>query len=148
MDENFKEQLEYGKDFERRFSQHLINYGYSVIPFFLLNKEGAPLLLGQENTILPDILTYKDGKGVWFECKRKSRMSDNFTGYNMHNHKHYKEIQKITDSKVYVIFEDKNEWYGNFIDVLEKKISTKIKDIQNEPHILYKYPESFIRIKK
>jgi len=148
---NFNEQLEYGKDFEKRFSKHLMNKSYFVIPMYLNNKESAPLLYGKnEKFILPDILAFRE-KPVWFECKRKAKMKVYpATGYPLHEHVSYKEVQKITNIKVFVVFEDSslnNIWYGNWINELDKHIFKNNWNFEERKHIVFNYPEAFKIIK-
>ena len=148
---NFEEQLEYGKEWEDRFAKWLISRGWFVTPKYLFAEEGAPLLIGEkEKYAIPDIDAAKEGKRIWFECKRKKRMKFHpATGYPESNHICYKKVQEITGDKVFVIFEDdteKLEWYGNFVDELEQHIYKRNWIFQGKEHITFKYPEAFIKI--
>jgi len=142
----FNQKLAYGKDFEERFSDYLVQRDWGVIPYYLLNKSGAPLMLGKTKYILPDMLAYKNGKGVWFECKRKTRMSNGLTGYKVHNHDSYKSIQEKTGHDVFVIWEDNKEWYGNYIDNLESCPKTQRFKCQGDMNIMFQYPDAFLKI--
>lgn len=153
---NFEKQLEYGRDFEDRFSRWMISQGWFVTPKYLFTEEGAPLLIGKDSKYaIPDIDAAKDGKRLWIECKRKKMMFKHFaTGYPIQNHECYKEVQRITGDKVFVVFEDDanryddQKWYGNYVDELEKHIyETKWKfEGKNKEHIIFKYPDAFIKI--
>ena len=151
---SFEENLKYGKEWEDKFSRWLIEKGWFVTPKYLFAKEGAPLLYGKNNKYaLPDIDAAKDGERLWFECKRKEMMKKYYaTGYAQRLHNCYKEIQKITGDKIFIIFEDKanrydgKKYYGNYIDELEKHNFSI--DIQGKPHILFKYPDAFINLKE
>jgi len=146
---DFKKMLEYGKKFEDKFARWLINKGWFVIPKYLYVKEGAPLLLGKLNSYsLPDIDASQEGKRLWFECKRKKRMLYHpAPGYPEENHRCYKKIQEITGDKVFIIFEDETDkqiqYYGNYIDELEKSIYKRNWFFENRKHITFKYPEAF-----
>lgn len=68
------------------------------------------------------------------------------TGYSEKLHDCYKEVQKITGDRVFIIFEDEGEWYGNYLDELEKNIYKRNWYFDNKEHIAFRYPEAFIKI--
>lgn len=145
---SFKDQLAYGKEFEDKFARWLIRQGWYVTPKYLFAKEGAPLMIGKSDSYaLPDIDAAKEGKRLWFECKRKKRMKKYpATGFPESNYEAYKEIQEITGDKVFIIFEDELDHYGNYIDELEKYIYKRNWLFQGKLHIVFKYPEAFIKM--
>ena len=151
---NFEKQLLYGKEWEDRFSKWLIKQGWFVTPKYLFAEEGAPILIGKEYSYaIPDIDAAKNGKRIWFECKRKKMMFKHFaTGYPESNHFAYKRVQEITGDKVFVIFEDEANrydgamYYGNYIDELEKFIYKRNWNFQDKRHITFTYPDAFLKI--
>lgn len=107
----------------------------------------------KDNFCVPDIDASKEKNRIWVECKRKKRMrSHPATGYPQKYHDHYRKVQEITGNKVFVVFEDDTDgtinWYGNWLDEMEKFIYRENWNIQGKPHILFKYPEAFIKINK
>ena len=146
MNQQYKKRLQYGENFENRFAQYLTRIGHRVITFYRFDDNGAPLLLGDKyNYILPDILAYKKSEASWFECKRKKRMPDGYTGYKLKCHEDYKKIQHLTGHRIFIAFEDEEEWYGNYLDELEKG-PNKIIKIKGIKHIVFQYPKAFLRI--
>lgn len=150
---NFEAQLKYGKDWEDRFSKFLINKNWFVTPKYLFAEEGAPILIGKNSKYaIPDIDAAKEGKRIWFECKRKNMMKKYpATGYAKRLHENYKKVQEITGDKVFIIFEDTGNHidgflhYGNYIDELEKNIFKEM-DFNGIDHVLFKYPEAFMKL--
>lgn len=155
---NFEEALKYGKTFETIVTNWLIDKGYYVSPKYLFKGEKnnqAPVLLGKEKDLtLPDIDAAKDGKRVWFECKRKLRMFKHpATGVSCRLYNNYKKVQEETGTDVFIIFWDYtneiNEIYGNYLKNLERHIYSACFPIWNkntgkkEPHVLFKYPQAF-----
>jgi hypothetical protein len=155
---NFEEQLEYGKAFENIIAKWMMNKGYFVTPKYLFTGENdneAPMMFGKnKKLVIPDIDAAKQGKRIWVECKRKKRMKCHpATGFSTRLYNQYKEVQEITGSSVFIIFWDEtninNEYYGNWINILEQNVYKKGFFIWNkhinkkEPHILFKYPEAF-----
>jgi len=152
---NFEEQLKFGKEWEDRFAQWLIKRGWFVTPKYLFSEEGAPLLIGESKSYaIPDIDAAKEGKRIWFECKRKKMMKKHFaTGYAEYLHAHYRNVQSITGDPVFIIFEDDTnrydgeKYYGNYIDKLELNVYARDWFFEGKNHILFRYPEAFIKIK-
>ena len=151
---NFEEQLKFGREWEDRFAKWLIEQNWFVTPKYLFAEEGAPLLIGKNNKYaIPDIDAARNGKRIWFECKRKEMMKAHpATGYPESNHHAYKKIQEITGDKVFVIFEDKANridgqiYYGNYINELEKNIYKRNWFFDGKKHIIFKYPNAFVKI--
>lgn len=147
--QSFEQKLEYGKEFEDAFSRFLMQKGWHVIPKYLFCQEGAPSMFGLNSKYaVPDIDAAKNGKRIWFECKRKNLMKAHpATGYPLSNHESYKKIKEITGDDVWIIFEDESleKRYGNEISILENHIY-KIMKIQGRDHILFKYPSAFIQL--
>ena len=146
---SFKDQLQFGQEFEDKFAQWLIKKGWHVIPKYLYVKEGAPLLIGDiESYCVPDIDASKKGNRIWVECKRKKRMFKHpATGYPLSNHKSYKKVQKITGSNVFIVFWDEtdgdNQYYGNWLNTMDLHIYRNNWFFQNKLHITFKYPQAF-----
>ena len=64
---------EIGSVGEKIVREWLVQNGYSILPASLINSMGAPMLIGsQMKIILPDNLTWRDGKSNWVEVKTKS----------------------------------------------------------------------------
>ena len=149
---SFEDKLKYGKEWEDRFAQWLIKKGWFVTPKYLFCEEGAPLLIGSEKSYaIPDIDAAKNGKRIWFECKRKKMMKKHFaTGYSEHLHNCYRNVQEITGDPVFVIFEDDENrydgkrYYGNYLDKLELNTYAREWFFEGKEHILFKYPEAFL----
>ena len=149
---SFEEKLKYGREFEDKFSKWLMNKNWFVTPKYLFAGKGAPLLIGKnEKYAIPDIDAAKEGKRIWFECKRKNRMKKYpATGYPFAHHTNYKKIQEITGDKVFIIFEDNTkqlEYYGNYIDELDKNVFSDNFYFDGKRHIVFNYPKAFIPIK-
>lgn len=145
---SFEEQLKFGKEFEDKFAKWLIEKGWYVIPKYLYVKRGAPLLIGKNASYaLPDLDCAKSGKRIWVECKRKKRMLYYpATGYPESNHNSYKKVQEITNSKIFVVFKDDEEYYGNYVDELEKCVYKRHWVFEGKEHITFKYPDAFVMI--
>lgn len=64
-----------GEEGEKVVRDWLISQGYSILPASLIANMGAPMLLGKEQFILPDNLTWHKGEVGWIEVKTKSHAS-------------------------------------------------------------------------
>jgi len=158
--EDFKKQLEYGKEVEVLTQQIFMRMGWFVIPKYLYVEKGAPCLLGMEfKYCVPDLDVAFNGRRFWVETKRK-KLRDYYpdTGFSKRLFEHYSHVQKITGSNVYIIFFDEklNLVYGNWLNNLTKPFEIKINgtkkvpypkveqgDNQKESIIYFPYPEAF-----
>lgn len=61
-----------GREGEAIVREWLTSQGYAVLPASMIEGMGAPMLLGRERLILPDNLTWREGKSGWVEVKTKS----------------------------------------------------------------------------
>ena len=158
---DFKKQLEYGKEVEVITQQLFMRMGWFVIPKYLYVEKGAPSLIGMEfKYSVPDLDVSCNGRRFWVETKRKQLR--NFypdTGFSKRLFEHYTHVQKITGSPVYVIFFDEklNSCYGNWLNNLtrpheimvrgNKKIKYPLeqptRDYKREMIIYFPHPEAF-----
>ena len=63
-------------------------------------------------------------------------------------HQDYKRYQQITGIKVFVIWKDETkdiEYYGNFLDELEKNIHSEYEQSAMDDQINFNYPDAFIQ---
>ncbi len=64
-----------GDEGETLVRDWLIKQGYLILPASLISGMGAPMLLGQKRIILPNNLTWRNGKQGWIEVKTKTTCS-------------------------------------------------------------------------
>lgn len=121
----FEEMLKFGEEGEKEIASILIKKGHSVIPLYQFNSDHAPFLLNTDLHItLPD-LTCFNGDVVYFvECKRKNQwVKWNFnqeTGFDYRNYNHYREIKRLTNSRLYIFFKHEHEDPGVYYCEIDK----------------------------
>lgn len=158
--EDFKKQLEYGKEVEILTQQIFMQMDWFVIPKYLYVEKGAPCLLGMEyKYCVPDLDVASNGRRFWVETKRK-RLRNHYpdTGFSKRLFDQYLRVQEITGSSVYIIFFDEklNLVYGNWLNNLKKPYEINIDgikklkypleqkgDIKKETIIYFPYPDAF-----
>lgn len=147
MSRNFYRQVEAGRSLEQSWTAHLLTKGFHVLPNY--DSDANNYLISETNPkiALPDILAISpSGQTIWFECKKKKRMNCHpATGYETRLHNGYRKLQELTGQKVFVLFQDENELYGNWINKLDQHIYANF-NCEGKPHTLFKYPEAFLPI--
>lgn len=100
-----------GRDGEEFVRQWLIGLGYHVVPQYLIERDGAPLLESWlRKEVLPDILAAKKGQARWVEVKTKSRATKNQkrrrweTGIPERHWQAYKRVEENTGIPGWVAF--------------------------------------------
>jgi hypothetical protein len=118
---NFDVKLEWARVAEIRVSDFLRERGWWVLPTYDFSGVGdnkAPKLMapaGKSDLVMPDLQCFKDGKPRWFEVKRKSN-ADQYriggylvTGIDHGHYVQYKQVEKVTDSQVVLVFVHEKE---------------------------------------
>lgn len=121
MNKTFADQLNFGREIEKCVSRWLMKRGESILPVYDysgLAEDKAPKLTNlhsSDSLVLPDLLGFRMGRGMWFEVKFKD--SANFTritgrletGISKRLWDQYWRVAAISGLPVWLIFAHKKE---------------------------------------
>jgi hypothetical protein len=149
----FIERREQSKVYEIAFGAWLQSRAYYVLPTYDYSGLGdgkAPVLHTHgESLVIPDLLAWGKGNGLWFEVKLKDHAEYYYkfqhltTGFSLRLYKHYRRVKEVTGLKVYVVFIHAREEcvkYGE-IDALPVSHSYTGDKMGRDGMIFFKFDE-------
>lgn len=111
--ENFKAMLAFGQEGEHEVGVVLLQRGVTFLPLYQFTSDSAPVVFfGQKSTVSPDFICFK--RDCFFvEVKTKNQWvkwnNTVETGLDKRLFEHYKQIQNITNKKVWLCFNHKQQ---------------------------------------
>ncbi len=113
--DDFQRQRERGGVYEAAFANWLqAERGYHILPAYdysgLANNHAPRLTRGSDKLVMPDVLAFKAGAGLWFDPKLKTRAdlyrkTDTWeTGTPLRNYRDYERVAALTGLDVWLVF--------------------------------------------
>ena len=118
---NFEERPETirGREAEMAVSKWLQDLGWHVLPAYDYAGQGerkAPRFEGRgDDLVVPDLMAGKDGRGRWFEIKRKRHADYTYltgreeTGIHLRLMRHYQRVSEVSGLAVVLVFVHEEE---------------------------------------
>lgn len=109
----FEQNLANGRLGEGAISRWLQSRGHMVFPAYDIEHgtgKGPQLFSASGDLVLPDLLTFRGGKILWFEAKKKTcfswhRMTQRWTtGIDLRHYGEYQEVAARTGLPVWLLF--------------------------------------------
>jgi hypothetical protein len=110
---SFETQLAFGQEGEHEVAQWLIGSGVTVLPLYQFESDKAPVFISIfGKAISPDLICFGK-KAFMAEVKTKNQWvvyGDRIeTGFNLRHYNEYKSIQDLTNTEVFVFFNQKKK---------------------------------------
>ena len=113
----FRRMLGIGKIAEDKISTYLKALGYYVLPTTNFSEKGAPKLEAEnsnDSIVMPDLQAFKSNVRCWFECKWKTRATENNrgkleTGVDLRLYDNYLDSEQTTGMPVALVFVHEHE---------------------------------------
>lgn len=109
----FEKSLAFGQLGESLISRWLQSRGHMVFPAYQIEHstgKGPQLFSASGDLVLPDLLSFRQGKVMWFEAKHKTcftwhRISQKWTtGIDLRHYEEYQEVAGRTSLSVWLLF--------------------------------------------
>lgn len=132
-----------GQQGEGIVREWLKQQGYMLLPASLIEQGGAPMLNGKNlKLILPDNLTWKEGRPGWVEVKTKSHptLHENPPhrwehGLKLRHWRAYHQVQKITKIPVSIAILELETAILLIGSLSTLARGERLSDINKEPHV-------------
>lgn len=128
---DFRQKVAEARKYEVALSEWLQRrLGFHVLPTYDysgLGEDKSPRLYHlDEHLVIPDLLAFRDGRGVWVECKWKTSATlhritnTRCTGMSRRHFEHYRRVKAVSGHDVRIVFIHvaEGELRGDEIDAL------------------------------